>query len=243
MKKLAALFLALVLLLSLCACGTNTPGVFVSGVASNSGGVPEPIDVEDLSDKYGYASSSVGVPESLVVRDLSLNGYDSYTITHDYDPNSHTDYLTVDAVESDEFYDKCYSWTCAYQYDRMSDLWSIYREPSGGEQGLKLIPERFIRSFEGTSETYGASYSVNITSIDFERETVTGTFSASGQDYVGPHGKGHYEDYSLNRSGEFYLDGYAKGYYHVTFEDSDYTFVFMVFYYGIQLESVTRNGW
>lgn len=152
MKRLIALLLSMLMLLSFCACGN-----------SDSGSSPSaPYDDGEDSESEEIEEREPGVPEGQIRADIETMSkddnmlkyavkygeIDSINIEHSYDEDSHID-TCVANINFNCWYGALeYSKPCTYQYSKDSDLWNLIGSDDGAIGEIEYDAD-VLKSCEG----------------------------------------------------------------------------------------------
>ena len=201
--------LTVVLLLSLCSCASD--GSQVSKRSSRNSEVPEQLIKDVIDSKYGHKDYN-------------------YTADHHMDNSTHIDTVTIKVVVTQQYHKEHVIGTCKYRYNKSNDTWDIYNQPSWKTDRIEYLAQKFTKTWNGNFKNSGGSYTAKITSINFEKGTITGSFSAS---YTSLSLGGSQHKYTLDAQGTYPLKGGGSTGYSLEITQSGCTYYFLLDpYYG-----------
>ena len=210
--------LTIALLFTLCSC--------------SSGSSNAPNHSSSSSESPIHSPNSSEVPEQLI-KDVIDNKYGNndyyYTAEHHMDNSTHIDTVTVEVVVTWQYHKEHIIGTCKYRYNKSNDTWDIYAEPTWKTDRLEYLAHKYTTVWNGNFKNSGGSYNANITSVDFEKGTITGRFSAS---YTSLSLGGSQHKYTLDAEGTYPLEKDNEG-YRLSITQSGCTYSFLLDpYYG-----------
>lgn len=177
--------------------------------------------------------NSTAVPEQLIKNDVNEKFGDAdfyYSTTHNMDKSTYIDTVTVEVVVTRKYYQEYIVGTCKYRYDKSNDTWDNYGDPKWESDRVEYLAHKYSGKWEGSFKN-GGTYLVDISSVDFEKREVTGSFSAT-KTSISLGGSKH--TYELDASGTYNVSEENDG-YELEITQSGYTFVFKLSkYYGVQ---------
>lgn len=180
---------------------------------------------------FAGGAGSSGVPDQLVQYTVEdrFKEYENYSVSHDVDNSTHIDTVTVEVSVKSEYCREYYICTAKYQYNKSNDTWSSFEAPRWDRDRTEYIAYEYIGDWEGAFKV-GGTFSASITSVDFDNQTITGSFTAhkSGITLGGSR-----IDYDLDASGTYGIYEEVDG-YELKITQDGYTFVFQLSkYYGV----------
>lgn len=185
--------------------------------------------------------SMSGVPDQLI-RDVVESKYANrdyhYTAEHDMDNSTHIDTVTIKVVVTKEYCNEHMIASCKYRYNKSNDTWDIYGDTSWKTDRLEYLAHKYTTIWDGNFKNSGGSYNANITSVDFEKGTITGRFSAS---YSSISLGGSRHSYTLEAEGTYPIEEDYDGYWlKITQSGCRFTFLLSPNYgfYGIVARAI-----
>lgn len=179
---------------------------------------------------FTLCSCSSGIPEvpDQLIRDVVDSKYAHkdyhYTAEHNMDNSTHIDTITIKVVVPREYCNEHIIATCKYRYNKSNDTWDIYGDTTWKNDRLEYLAHKFTTIWDGNFKNSGGSYNANITSVDFEKGTITGRFSAS-YSYISLGGSRH--SYTLEAEGTYPIEEDYDGYW-LKITQSGCTFTFLL---------------
>lgn len=171
--------------------------------------------------------SNHSVPNQLVLQDIQdkFRGRDVIfsDIEHEFDDDTYIDTVKTVVMEREEYYTDYLTATAMYRYNKSNDTWDLYKDFKYSDKRREYKSTAFIGHWEGYFKNTGR-YDVNISAVDFDKNTITGSFRVSAYDYYGAG------DVDLFVEGEYKME--AGSYYSVSIEESGYTLTFKLDEYG-----------
>ncbi len=166
------------------------------------------------------ANNKSSVPDQLIESHIKseFDGTDyAYVMSHSMDKSTHIDTVTVETVVTGEYYSEYHVGVIQYRYNRANDTWDLYGFPDWRH----IKTDYFDYGWDGHCEfpCDDDMYTVNISTINFEELTVTGTFWA--RNYLGDELRSE-----LNTSGTYELKE-DRGTYWFKIIQSGYVYKFM----------------
>jgi hypothetical protein len=147
---------------------TSTPDVSTN---DSIGETTTQVSSEDV------ASQVSGVPDSLVMRNVDIPENMTCEIIHSYDEATHIDDVQIIASYKGKFGTRTQTYAYAYQYNKSTDLWSLYGSENGKKSDVETLDKNaFLENstFSGEFERYHqGSYEITIKDIDFESRRAT----------------------------------------------------------------------
>lgn len=98
-------------------------------------------------------------------------------------------------------------------------------QPNYSQETERPDTSPYLGNWEGYFKNTSGSYNLEITGIDFENETITGSFSAEARVM---NAAGGLKDISLNAEGEYSFTKRNAGYYELCISESGYCYVFKI---------------
>lgn len=123
---------------------------------------------------------SNGVPDSLILREFQIDENQTYKINHDYDSATHIDDVELLITSKGNYGTKTTTFTCSYQYNKSTDLWTVYNEDNTTRNDIiTLDAKKFIgTSFEGRfSQNHKGNYYIKVNALDLDNKTINITYT------------------------------------------------------------------
>lgn len=196
-----------------CLIGVLLIVLLSTNASRGNSGVPEQLVRDDIEDKFGSADIS-------------------YSISHDMDKSTKIDTVTIKVTRTKKYCKEHIVGVCKYRYNKSDDVWDSYGKKQWETERIEYIESAFETKWEGNFKR-GGSYSVKITSVDFESGTAAGTFTAS---YTTLSLGGSQREYKLNVTGRYSIQEDSDGYLlEITESRCTYVFLFHPYYgfYGV----------
>lgn len=172
MKRFFAFLLMVITVICLFACGKDNAFSHPS-----FGSDPTVAPTENPVEPTTPPAEIHGVPESLILRNVSIGENVTYEITHNYDAATHIDDVLLTTSYNSAFGVQTMTYTYAYQYNRLTDLWTLIDGNNGLQSDtITFSKESYMNNCRFTGEfdqNHKGSYTITIKDLDLTGKTAT----------------------------------------------------------------------